>query len=369
MSSTWETKVATLIERTVKGAEDLTIVERLELAWLESRGRIETDQSGETVKRSVQKSEPPAEGHAEGAVIDFAPRALWDQAEYGWRGYVATDLMYRQEEMQAKGDVVIVNRFASMLDNLTKAVKNHLHLDLYCDGGASGNEAFLEGVRTFTGHTAGSTAASDKIAYPGDTYHEILCTPGQEGDWSAAGTAPNAALASDWPDGQGDSEWHYWTPILAKTDSTAFGDGGGWAEECEEIMTDVNLWMRLVRGTSGSEMLLATDGRMNAQFKAKMRSKNYHLAPFKQALDLGFPDVLNYEGMGVYATYALPANTGIVWNFEKVTLYSVAPTLLYSDGPTWSTEKQAWLVLVGYHGNLDFTPRYFAELGAFTASA
>ncbi len=367
--ASWEGKVATLREAYEKDAEDLTVVERLELSWMESRGKIVTNASAEYVNTTVKKAEPPVEGHAEAATIDFSRRNLWDQARQGWRGQVATDLMYRHERMEAKGDIVIVNRFSKMLANISTSLRHRLHEDLYCDGGTAANALKIEGLRTFTGHSTANTEAADKVAYPSDTYRNILCSPGQEGTWSEElETSPNAALDSDWPDGQGSSEYHYWTPLLLKSDSTQYGDGGGWDEECEEILTDLNLWMRLIRDTSGSELVLATDGRMNAQFKSKMRARNYHLMPLKAAVDLGFPDVLNYEGMGIYASYALPANTGIVWNFEHVQLASVAPTLLFSDGPDWSIEKQAWLVLMGFYGNLISVPRYFAEIQAFATS-
>ncbi len=122
----WAGKVATLADRYTKGAEDLTVRSRLLLKWLEQQGRIVTNCDAEYTYFSVLKGEPPVEGHGEAGVINFARHNLWDQAKLGWRGYVGTDLMYEQEKMQAKGDAVIVKRYARIMPNLTNGMRNKI---------------------------------------------------------------------------------------------------------------------------------------------------------------------------------------------------------------------------------------------------
>ena len=368
--ASWEGKVATLRERYQTGAEDLTIRNRLALKWLESRGRIVTNCSAEYTNESVQKAEPPVEAHGEAGVIDFARHNLWDQARMGWRGYVATDLMYEQEKMEAKGDVVLVNRYAKIMDHLTKGLRNQIHNDLYINGGASGNTLKIEGLQTALNSTTSTTAAADKYAGNTGTYRNISTIPFQEGSWSSdLTTSPNTSYAVDWPDGTGNSECDYWTGKLVKTNGTGWGTGSGsWEEECESILSEVNVTMHNLANTTGSELVFISDGRMNTQFKAKMRARNYHLMPLKSAVDLGFPEVLSYEGLGIHYEYGIDANRGFIWNFEHTELCSLAPSLLFSRGPDYAMELLAWRFLIGFYGNLKISPKFFAHFYPFATT-
>jgi hypothetical protein len=357
----WEGKVATLADRYMKGAEDLTVRSRLVPKWLNQQGRIVTNCDAEYAYFSVLKSEPPVEGYAEAGIINFGRRNLWDQAKLGWRGYVATDMMYKHERMQAKGDVVIVNRYAEIMEHLTSATRNKIHKHLYIDGNASGNESFIQGLNTFCG--TGTTGAADKVAQPSDTYFDISTAVGQDGTWTSnLGTSPNSTIATDWPNGEGDPEYDYWTPKLVNTTGTGFG-ASTWEENCETGLRQLLSWLTLLNDTSGQELLCVMDGLMFTQLKDKFSARNRQLMPHPVGRDLGFPQVLNFEGLALHSEFGIPSNTGFVWNLEKTELCSLAPKLLFKHGPEFSIEKLAWLFLIGFYGNLRVkSPKYFAKL-------
>jgi len=366
----WEAKANILREAWQKKAEDLTVRSRLTLKWMESRGRFVPNCSAEYINKPVKRGEPTVRQFAESTVITFDRHSLWDKKRASYRGYIVSDSLPWVEKLEAQGEEAMVRRFAEMLPNMESSLRNDIHEDLYIDGGASGNEQKIEGLDTAAGHSAASTADADLVAYPNDTYHGIVCTPGQLGTWSSdLSTYPCNALGTDWPDGKGSSDYDYWAMILARVGSTSWASGTSWSENCEEILRRVSSWLRLLSDTTGSELLFVSDGRMNTQFKEKMAARNYHLVPLPSAVDLGFPDVLNFEGIGIHAEYGIPADTGYVWNFEKAELCFQTPSLFASFGPTWEVSEFAWLTVLAFRGNLMFTPKFFAKIGTFTASA
>lgn len=365
----WEAKVALLREEYKKGAEDLTVRSRLALRWMESRGRFIPNAGAEYANESVQKAEPLVRTRGESSNVIFDRHSLWDKARQSYRGYYATDSMPWEEKLELKDDVTILNRYAEMLPNLDKSIRNRLHKGLYIDGGASGNESEIEGLNSFCGHSAANTAAADLIAYPNDTYREILCTPGQSGTWTEdLSTKPNAALAKDWPYGEGDPDWDYWAPRLVRVGSTSWADGATWAVNCEEVLREVISWSTLLADTTGTELVFISDGRMNTQFKAKMASRNYQLLPLPSAVDLGFPQVVNFEGLGIHSEFGISADTGFVWDFEHCELIFQTPSLLESWGPEWVTAEMAWIVLMAFRGNLRCKPKFFTKIGTFATS-
>lgn len=366
----WEAKVNIMREEWNKGAEDLTIRNRLAFKWLESRGRFVGNAGGEYAKETIKRSEPTVRTRGESSVVVYDRNSLWDVARQSYRGYIAADSMPWEEALELKTDVAIVNRYAEMLPNLDKAIRNKLHGHLYCDGNASDNIGNIEGLDTFCAYDSTKTAAADLVAYPNATYREISCTPGVTGDWtSGLGTPPNASLAKDWPYGSGDAEFDYWSPRLVRVNSTSWDAGTAWTSNCEEVLREVLSWSMLLTDTTGTELVFISDGRMNTQFRSFMSSRNYHLPPFPPAVDLGFPQVLNFEGLGIHSEFGITADTGYVWNFEHAELVYQTGTLLPSWGPKFHEDKMAWLTSMAFRGTLRCKPKFFSKIADFTAGA
>lgn len=366
----WEGKVATMMDKYIKGQEDLTVRENICLAFLKSLGRIVTNCNAEHAYFSVKKARPPVEAYAEAGVISFAPRALWDQAKLGWRGYIATDQINYHETLENKGDVTIIKRSGVIMENLTEAVTDNFATDLYVDGNASGNTMKIHGFESFCGAdtTYDSTGAdvADLVAKPSDTYFDISTALGVDGSWTTGlATKPNANVATDWPEGSGDSEYDYWSPKLVNWGSTSWGNSGAtWALNCVDSLRRTAQWLRLTNGAqAGSNLICIMAGHMMSDFKGVQDSLKQIALPHQKATDLGFPEVLNFEGLGLHTEFAVPVNTAYVWNFSKAELCSLAPKLLFRFGPTWVLEKLAYLYLVGFYGNLRVkSPKYFAKL-------
>lgn len=362
----WEGKVATLADRYLKGAENLTVRGTYVLANLEQQGRITTNCDGVYAHMSVQKDLPPVTGVGETAVLDFSRHNLWAKPKHGWRGLVTHDMMPLLEKMQYSGDIAMVNRYAEIMDNLGAALRDYFKTGLYTDGSASGNEKVPEGLNTFLEFSDGNTAATDIVGYPNDTYMEISTVPGAEGEWDAnLATPPNATLATDWPEGQGTPPYDYWSPKLGNSSSTNWGtESTTWSNNCEEILRRMAQWLALLAGTDGRSLACIMAGKMFTDFKSKMGARNRQLPPHSPSVDLGFPDTLNFEGLALRADFGVAADTAFIWNMEKAELCSLAPELFFRMGPVQSIENMgAWLFLSGFYGNMRVkSPKYFGKI-------
>ena len=370
--ASWEGKVAIMMDDYIKGQEDLTIRQNLFLSFLKSLGRVVTNCSAEHAYFTVKKSRPPVETYAEGNVISFAPRALWDQAHLGWRGYISTDKITLHENMENKSNVAIVKRSGEIMENLTEGVTDNFATDLMIDGDASGNTSKIQGVDTFMDDDSSNTVVGDIVAYPEGSYFGISLLPGQDGSWTSdLATSPNTHLATDWPEGHGSPEYDYWTPKLPNWSSTNWGTGlQTWQANGPVSLRRTAQWLRMTNGANAGENLIAMmAGHMLTDLKEGWDSLGRVLLPHKKATDLGFPEVMNYEGLGLHADFSVPVNTCYILNFTKLELCSLWKSLLFRFGPTWVLEQLSYLYLVGFYGNLRTkSPKYHAKLKNFKSS-
>jgi hypothetical protein len=366
MSDEWTGVVKAVAPKYLKGAEDLTIRRRLVLAMLEKRGSIVTNYMGShETNFDVDWKEPPVESTADGATVTYERRDYLKQATIDWRGYVATDLVTKKEQAMSKGDTVLVDRYNRIIPKLTKSVRNKIGLEFYIDGGAAGNENRFCGTKTFTAE--GTVAAGDIIAQPDDSYFGLDTDVNQGGRWSSdlsAGSGqPNATIANDWPEGEGSSEFDFWSPKLVNWSSTAWGtSSAAWEDNCERVMRRTLQWMTLTAGADGYTMLFCLAGALHTGFKDKMSARMRVLTPHREAEDLGFPDVLNFEGAGIHTEFGIPANYGYCMNMDEIQLCILENSLINSEGPDYDPNSLSYKFAVYTFGNFKFLPKHVAEL-------
>jgi hypothetical protein len=358
MADTWVGAVNTTAPAYLKGASDLTKRERILLAMLEQRGRMIFNENGNECIWTVQMREPPVEQLVEGSVINYTRHDLYKQLTTDWRGYRATDQMTDMEKEKNKGRVAIIDRYKRILPNLMKSLRHRFCAELYIDGNASGNENAIHGIESFMG--AGTTVAADRLVKPDDTYGGLSTALGNEGgSWSTGlTTKPNANVATDWPDGQGDTEYDYLSPKILNWSSSSW-DGGNtdWQSNCIQVLRQAQMWLQ---GTGGKEgqvdlCLLARD--LMYGFKNAFQPYLQIAVPHKEAHDLGFPDVLNFEGMAVKSEFDVPVGKGYFINADGVELASLKDDLFYSRGPTYDPRTDSYLFLAGAMANLRWQPK------------
>jgi hypothetical protein len=283
-----------------------------------------------------------------------------------WRGYIATDTMTKKQQAMNKGDEALVKVFQNKQNKLMKSIRNKFAGELFKDGNATGRENAIHGQETFMG--AGTVQAGDRVAQPSDVYDitsKSTAVGTYGGSWSSnLTTQPNSTIATDWPDGQGDSEYDFLSPKLINTSSTAWGTGSTtWEANAWRAISQGITWLTTTGGEDGrpSLCLLSTDlfqGYKNAQ-EVKTRIN----VPHKESQDLGFGNVLNEDGCAIQADFDVPAKTGYIMNLNNMELRSLFPELFWIEGPD-KDPRTMWSYLwgTGFYGNVVFEPKHFAKL-------
>lgn len=357
----------------MKGASDLTIRNRLFLALLQKKGRIKLNESGDEVKWQVEFSQPTVTSYADGGQVDFSNHDAFRQLSIDWRGYVATDTLTKKQNAMNAGQEQLIDLFGTKNSRLMKSLRDNFCGELYKDGEAAGRESNVHGLETFMG--SGTTVVADRVAQPSDTYTLAgLSTElrNQGGTWSSnLTTSPNAAVATDWPDGQGDSEYDYLSPKLVNWASTSWGTGSNtWEANCWRAVSQTITWLTTTGGQDGMPDICVMAPNLFQGYKNHHETIRRINIPHKTAQDLGFGgNTLNQDGCAIQSDFDCPADTAYMVNLDTVELCSIMPQLFWMEGPDKDPRTLwSWLWGVGFFGNAKFQPKHTAKLYPYAAS-
>jgi hypothetical protein len=350
-------------KRYMKGAQDNTIRNRFVMKELQRQGRIKYNENGTDCTWDVQYNEPTVNAYGDLGQIVFARSDVYRQLTIDWRGYIATDLASEKEMQMNKGDVAIVERYSQVIENLVKAMSNKFGAEFYNNGYAAGSENRFHGIESFCGAT-GTTTSADSIAAPTTSNYAgqscVLANSG--GSWtSALTTKPNAALASDWPNGSGSANYDWLAPKLVNWSGTPFSSTHLWVDACEKAIRQARIWINQTCGNDAAPRTALMSGNLFADFLNHTDSYKRIDLPAKDGMDLGFGE-LNFEGMTITADFDVPANTCYVMDLTHLEMASLNDQLFYSEGPNKDQRTQSYLFNVGFYGNLRWSPKHFAKL-------
>ena len=377
-STEWVGIVATIAPKYTKGAIDLTRRGQLWLPLMEKRGRVTFGHVGERLIWSAQYLNQPVTGYSDGQGITYQRHDIYKPMSLDWRGYNGTDLMTEVERLKYSDEVGIVNRYKTTIKTLTNSARKTLGMGIYVDGNAAGHENEFHGLPSFTG--AGTCAAADIVAQPSDTYAGCSTAVGQYGSWSTDLTTatqnvgvgyPNSTIATDWPEGYGDVGYDFFSPILSNWSSPNWVDHTTttWPTNCEAVLRRNVQWLSLNAGMERASLYCFMAGNLFTQFKDHMSTKMHILTPVKEAEELGFPEVLNFEGMGLKAEYGTPAGQFNIFNFEQMELMVLGEEvkeLIVPIGPTLDPRTGDYLFRVRVLGNMKYeSPKFFGHGQAY----
>jgi len=354
------TVVNTTARKYFAGAADLTVRRRLFLRLLSEAGRISFNENGESCYWNVEFSQPPVQSHGASGEYSFDEHDLYRQLNVDVRGYVATDKMDFKNTLMNKGNVAIINRYKRIMPNLKKSLDDHFHGELYIDGYATGNGNRLHGLQSFLGY--GTVAAGDIVAVPSDTYGtRSTALASESGQWSTdLGTKPNSTIGTDWPDGKGDSDYDYLSPIIVNSSSTAWGATTNWEDNCGKILRRTTTWLTKNGGKDGRPTCYMMGNNKFNGFQDYHEAKFRNIIPHPEARDLGFPDTLNQDGVMVKYEFDVPATEVYAINVHQMELASWDDVLFGTRGPYYDIKSDAYLFKAGFFGNARYQPKYFA---------
>lgn len=352
-----------------KGESDLTFRNRMWLALMEKYGVIDygVDTSYACVWNVVNKL-PDVSTFGDSGDINFDEHSALAQLTVNVRGYKATDRLPKKQYLLNKGNKTkISNLYRMKSEHLLKAMRYNVCAEVYTDGYATNNTHRFIGLESFMG--AGTVAAGDRIAMTSDTYGGLSTALGNAGGtWSDSGVAAsqyNSTLSNDFPFGQGSSEYDYVSPLLVNWSSTAWpSTSTSFVDNCEDMLRFTILAQRhrgALEGSTAPLVALFGTGLYN-DFLTFYSARNHQQIPIPEAVELGFPETINFEGSWISHDYNCEVNTGYLLAPEMMELFTPQGQLFDVEGPEWSTPDQAFLYIVSLFGNLRFQPKFFAKM-------
>lgn len=360
--------LVTTASQFLAGASDLTIRKRLWLKMMQRYGRLSFNHAGYDCNWDIEYSQPELEQFADGDDITFGNHRAYKQMSLNWRGYKASDSISLKQKLMNRGELAIVNMSERKAANLRKGASDRFHKELFVDGNATGNDNRFSGWETFLG--AGTCAATDQVAVNSDTYAGLSTAQAYYGgSWStdlASADRPNATLATDWPHGNGDTEYDALSAKLINYTSSAWPSGGTtWEENCIEAVRAAGIWCSCTLGEEDAPQLLMLPSLMFSRFKTAFDPTLRTIVPHKESQDLGFGSTMMFEGMSIHYEFNCPAASGYLFNPNAVELKFLTSDIfeLKSEmDDIKSAGSDLWFLYT--FGNFCFTPKYFAKLAA-----
>lgn len=364
MAEAWIGIVDRAVELAEKKLLDLTKVKYLVARMLESRGRIQYGVDGSYEKKypvDWREQEPSEFGY--GSETTYTPFTSIQKATQTWRGMQESDAMHRVEKEMMKGSAgELVDRYARILPKLIKSMRDNVWKSFVVNGSTSGNENMFNGIATVFG-TAANASAENIIATPNTTYHDISTALAQGGSWSSdLTTSPNATLGTDYPEGMGNRDYHFWSPLYPNWSSTNWGTSQtGWSDNCTRVVSRTAMWLRHTHAAEGQLVCLMAPNLMsewNQYWEAKSRT----LPPHAEGERYGFHDTFNYEGVLIQAGYGIPADTAYMFDVDAVKLLMLSKKLVMTEPIRYDEDTHMYKWMGWNLGDYRFVPKFCAQI-------
>jgi hypothetical protein len=351
----------------LKGVTQLTMRERFLLSYLQKAGRFLFNQSGPTHTWNVKIRQPEIYT-TRGEAPQFIASDVNEQLTISHAAYRGVDQLDHFTQMVNKGSSQIVDLFKDKMTDLTQSMIDRMNAQAY--GSSASDNSVLSGLNTIFVPKVGSN--DDRCAVPADgsTYAgKSMVLGDQGGAWSAkmGVNRPNTYITTDWPDGNGDAQHDYLAPTMFNYTGNWSGTAtNNWKVNCEMILRRAKVAINARTGAGAAPTLHLMTPEMYNQFQESVSTRE-RLTISDYSKSLGFGDMLNFEGALLAYDVDCPAGTGYGINPTQVALYSLHDQLFFTDGPSWETLKQAWVMLIGFVGNFRWNPKYFAQYGSYAA--
>jgi hypothetical protein len=360
----WQRELHTTIHKYIREEEENILRNRKLLAMLKDRGRITFNHSGDLVDWKVRYKRAPMRTFAEGQTLTFARVNRWKTAQLPWRGYAVTDSITKQERLKNKGMEAIIKVYSQMATNLMDDIDEHFGDELYIDGYASGHTEQIHGLESFMGNSGVQT--NGYVATPSDTYAGMSTALGNfGGTWSTVSSNVN------WPDGTGDAEYDFWSPLLVDYTDTAWqASTKTWANTCGEALR-YGITKQQKNGSKKGlwDMVLLERElyRLFLEFQEAKERVIIKRGDRKGGLyALGFEDVMNLDGCDITQEYGVPTAVGYGLAINHLELMSLQDRLFVAMTPDFDLASYSERFSIDFFGNMKANPRYQGTFASYT---
>lgn len=366
MPSDWQRVANTTITKYIRQEEINILRDRALLAKLEAAGRITFNHGGDSFNWKVRYKRAPMRVFTEMDSLTFARVNRWKTAALDWRGYAATDSINKMEKLKNKGPEAIIKVYSQMGENLMDDIREDFSDEFWIDGNAAANAGRLHGVETFLSYSGAADASVGYIGLPNDSYAGLTTTLGTYGgSWSV-----NGSSVVNWPDGKGDPEYDFWTPLIVDYQDTLWqATTKTWPFTCEEALRygiSKGARMKSLKGKIDLILLPPEMYRLFKQLQATKEQINVMRGEKTSLVSLGFTDVVNLDGCEITGEYGIPATFGYGFNMASTEILSMQESLFVADVPDFDIASQNDRFAIMFFGNAKFNPRHFVAFKPVT---
>jgi hypothetical protein len=364
-STDWARSAATTLADHIRDVE-MDWMRNYQLgALLEANDRISFNHGGRGFDWPIQYRIHNIEGNTGETVRNFARRNLFKTAALPYRGYQATDAIFKKERLENRGEAAIVKMWEGFSDRLEKSIKQGIATEWYVDGNATGNEqswhgfeSFLNATQTINSSTgAARTAnAADYVTYPNDTYATQSTVLGSFGGDQTSGAV--------WPAGTADPEFDAWSPVGVNVTCSGF-TGTTWAANCLDAMRYLIIHSQRNTSLNGqlTNIFLNRDAYRLAITKCQTEEQIRVTPGEPNAMrSLGFKNVFNFDGIDVSWETAVPVADpaatsrtmyGYGFNYNNIELRCMEDTIFKTE-TQYDIDTQADKFVVYTLSNIKF---------------
>jgi hypothetical protein len=374
----WARAIATTIVQHTR-EEEIAVFRRFKVfSMLEASGNILMNQNGRGFDWNVRFRNAPVTGNTGDTPRTFNRVNMWKRAELPWRGFTTTDLIYRRELLENRGQAALVNVASQMAQRLQESLEQYLSYQPYVDGNASGNENFFHGMLSFLGYdgtvnntltTASNPAqkrtssnAADKFGFPSDNYAGLSTELGYYG-----GGRLRPASGSDvgvFPDVPVTEDFDFYAPIIINYTSTGYTGTASWGGTTGTAVSATREGIHQCKRNDTRESqidMVVLDRKLFIQYLNNLESKERALVTRENGLrQFGYNDVFEQDGVEITTEAAVPGGLGFGMSIGNMELRCLEDQLFMAEGPYFSEETQAFRYACSTLGNFRFkSPRNF----------
>lgn len=362
-STDWARSIATTIVNHLREEEIASLRKYKLFSLLEGSGNVRMNMSGRGFDWEIQYRNHRPSGNNGETPRSFSRENLWKKLELEYRGYQATDAIFKKEMLENRSAQALVNVAGKLASRLLTSMEQYISKEWAVDGYATGNELRFHGIESFMGtdgtvniSTGAKRAANaaDMFGWPSDSYAGLNTGLGFYGG------AQNSGV---WPNGDTDAEYDFFSPVIVNTTSSAFG-ATTWSANCVKAVREAIHQTRRNDTKEDQVDLVVMDRRMYIDFMNALDSKERVIVSRQNGLrSYGFTDVFELDGVEITSENSVPANTAYGLAVGNMELLCMTGNLFESEGPFYDEVTQQYRYVVSHLGNLKFkSPRNFFKL-------
>lgn len=351
------------INKYIREVTKAILRKRVLLAMLESRGRITYGHSGKLIDWKVKHKRTPIVPFDDGDSIIFSRQVKHKTAQLPMRAYVVSQSISKGDKLMNAGKEAIIKKYSDMVKELLDDIRDQFCEQLVqVDGNAAGSTNRIHGLESVFSAQA---SASSLVGTNNDTYAGLSTTRGTYGGaWSPG--------ASSWPNGYGDSQYDFWTPLVVNYTSPLSADSDGWSatnkvwsntciealryaiintqrnsDDLDLFLLEKNLYRLALDRIDDNERLVVNRNQDPGMTK------------------LGFKGI-NVDGVDIYWEVGLGSGVGYGLCLDELELMSFQKQLFVSLSD-FNLERVSDQVAVDFYGNLRMkSPRCLCKLAALS---